>query len=210
MGPGASAEPDRHWRPERDSVRCERHHRDEGPGDGIRLADLQGTNRHGRRRDRSPVAPTRGCPPGQDAHHGVRLYHTGPDAQPAQPGAHARWQFERVRGGCRGGDGTCRHRHPDRWLGRPAGILLRRDRIQDQLRPAPDGRSASVRQEPRHARILHPHGRRHARLLGGRWDIRRVARKISRWRRPTHSPTSSRPWQPRSGTRSRACVAQAS
>ena len=29
-------------------------------------------------------------PPGQDAHHGVRVHHTGPDAQSAQLGAHAR------------------------------------------------------------------------------------------------------------------------
>ena len=59
-----------------------------------------------------------------------------------------------------------RHRYPDRRIGRAAGVLLRRDRIQGQLRPAPDGRSAAVREEPRHARILHTHGRGHARLLG--------------------------------------------
>src|SRR6266481_2977068 len=59
LGPGFAAEANRSREVVRDPFRSERHHRDTGLGDRIRLANLQRANRYRRRCDRSRDAPTR-------------------------------------------------------------------------------------------------------------------------------------------------------
>ena len=128
--------------------------------------DLQGTHRYGRRGDRSRAAPAGRCPPRQDAHHRFRVPDAGPDSQPSRPGAHPWWQFERVCGRGRRGDGSVRSWYADARLNTATGVLLRRHGIEAQLRAASHGGGASVRQEPRHVGAFHSNASRDAAAMG--------------------------------------------
>ena len=105
--------------------------------DRIRLGDLCRPSPRRRRRLRRAGARRRRDRARQDRHDRIRLLHAGQDRQPAQPGAHARRLVERL--GRRGGrrHGAARLRHADRRLGDPPGRVLRRRRLQAELRHDP-------------------------------------------------------------------------
>ena len=147
-------------------VRRERRHRDGEPRDGVRLADLQRASGDARCRHRGAAADARRRTARQDARGGVRLPHAATHPKPAQPCAHTGRQLQRIgrRGGCR--HGAFHRRHADPWVGAASRIVLRRDRLQADLRPPADRGGAPRRPEPRHARPLHAHPRRHAAPLG--------------------------------------------
>ena len=95
-----------------------------------------------RRGDRHPAAGGRCRPARQDGDHRVRLLHAGQDPQPARPRAHAGRLLERLGGGRGRGDGAFGDRQPDQRLGDPPGLVLRRGRLQAELRPDPAHRRA--------------------------------------------------------------------
>ena len=64
----------------------------------------------------------------------LAVYTPDQDAQPASSGAHAGRLVERLGGGGGRWDGAARHRLADQRLGRPAGRLLRRLRLQADAR----------------------------------------------------------------------------
>ena len=83
---------------------------------------------------------------------------SGQDAQPAQPRAHARRLLLRLGRGRRRRHGAARARHADRRLRHPAGRLLRRLRLQADLRGDPAHRRADAGALARHGRRLRPFG----------------------------------------------------
>src|SRR5262249_33949330 len=87
-------------------------------------------------------------------------------AEPTRLGAHARWKLKRVGGRRCGGDGARYSRNADWGIGAPAGFLLRRGWIQDQLWASPYGRRAPFPEEARHAPIFYAYSCRYARVLG--------------------------------------------
>ena len=78
--------------------------------------------------------------------------HPGPTAQSAQPGAHAGRLVERFGRGGRRRHGAAGDRHADRRFDHPARRVLRRRRIQAELRPVSAGRHAPQHRAPRHGR----------------------------------------------------------
>jgi hypothetical protein len=166
LGPGFAAEANRSREVVRDPFRSERHHRDAGLGDRIRLANLQRANRYRRRCDRSRDAKTRSDLAGKDALYCLRIFHARANAQPAGFGAHAGRKLQRVGSRRRGGDGACRSRNPDQGVGAAAGFLLWRYWIQGQLWSSPHGGRAPSREEPGYTRVLHTYTSRYARALG--------------------------------------------
>ena len=189
----------------RDPVWRERHHGDAGPVHRIRLAHLQRTNRHRRCRDRSRAAPTRSDPAWKDPDCSLRVPNARPHAQPAQSGAHSRRKLQRVGSRRRRRHGAGRAGNPDQRVGAAAGVLLRRDGIQGELRSPLHGRRAPLREEPGHARVLHAHTGRHARALGVDGTSRGPRRRISRWARRIPCPKSSPQWRRHFRMRSRCC-----
>ena len=130
-----------------------------------------------------------------------------PDAQPSQPGAHAGGKLERV-GSRRGGrNGAGRPRNADRGIGGAAGVLLRRDRIQGELRASLHGGRAPLCDEPRHAGVLHAYASRHARALGVDGTCLGAGGRISPLERRTRCPRSSRAWRRRFVRRFHGCGA---
>jgi hypothetical protein len=102
----------------------------------------------------------------QDQHHRVRVPQPDAHPQPERTRPHAR----RVVGGF-GGRGGCRahparRRHADRWLGHPAGLVLRRGRLQADLRRAAHAGPEALLVVARHRRPVHALGRRDGALVG--------------------------------------------
>jgi len=167
VGAGAASAADRKRCAFRNTLRGQRHHRDQGAGDRVRVAGVQGSNRQRRRGHRPRVAAARRRDDGQDADRQLRVPHTSSHSQPARSRAHARRQFQRLGGGSGGGDGADRARHADRRIGVAACVVLRRDWFQDHLRSPVAGGRAPVCEEPRYAGVLHAYRGGHARVLGG-------------------------------------------
>ena len=71
---------------------------------------------------------------GQDEVNRVRRKQSDGDAKPPRPEPDARRLVERLRGGRRSVDGSGGDGHADRRLGDPAGVLLRRRRLQADFR----------------------------------------------------------------------------
>src|SRR5712692_6359661 len=132
---GAGARPGDHARAApRHPHRRQGHHGHRRHADGVRLARLSwvspacrcGLRGAGARRGRGGA--------GQDRDHGIRGAEPRQDAQPAQYRAYARRLVERVRGGRRRFHGAARLRHADRRVDHPSRLVLRRRRLQAQLR----------------------------------------------------------------------------
>ena len=211
VGPDCVATGHRQGKAAEHPVRCEGHHRNHGAGDGIRIADLQRAYRDVRRGDRSPVARAWRRAVWQDPHHRVCVSNAIADPQSAEPESHARRQFERVgRGGC-GRHGAVCDWDADRRIHDPAGVVLRRHRIQANLRrPVERGRAAAGH-EPGYHRLLHSHTADDMLLLW--WDA--IGQPTGRdetitFGIPSLYPMSKLPWPRRCKNRSAACVAPAS
>ena len=157
---GGSVERDRGWR--------EGHLRNHWARHGVRLAAICRPARDSRRGAGGALAAPRRGDPRQDAHHGVRLLRSGPNAESAQPRAHAGRQFERFRGGGGGGYGSIRAWHANAGIGDPPGGVLRHRGIQANVRIAADGRRSAIRAEPRHGGFVRGVGGRDAVVLGPR------------------------------------------
>ena len=121
-------------RPARGAGRHQGHLRHRRHADRIRLAAVGrphaasrcgggGSASRGRRRDH-----------GQDRHHGIRLFSSRQDQEPARPRAHAGRLVERLGGGGRRRHGAGRDRLADQRLGDPSGRVLRRGRLQAHAR----------------------------------------------------------------------------
>ena len=135
---------------------------------------------------------------GQDGDDGIRQPPSRPDHQSAQSRPHAGRLVVGL--GRRGGRRPCaaRLRHPDRRLGDPAGGLLRRDRLQADLRRLLARRHQDAVPFARHARPDGAHARRH------RPVPRRRAQAAAGRDRPRRSPArASASAARRSGTRPR-------
>ena len=132
----------------------EGHHRFARPADDLRLADLQDAPAAGRCRDRGAGARRRRDPARQDGDDRVRQPPSRPDPQPAQSRPYAGRLVVRLGRGGRRLPGDAGHRHADRRLGDPARRLLRRRRLQAELRPFPAGRHEGQHRMARHDRRL--------------------------------------------------------
>ena len=125
------------------------------------LADLSRAPAENRCRLRRPGARGRRRHPRQDGDVRVRRHDAGAYGQPAQHRAYARGVIERIGRGGFGFHGAGRIRNADRRLGASSGILLRRIRLQADLRGVqPQGRLSRGR-KPRHAWTVRPLARRH-------------------------------------------------
>ncbi len=199
-GAGPRRRPRRAARPAgRSADRDQGHHRHRRHADRARLADLSRQPAVRRRRLRRAVAHGRRHDHGENGDDRVRQPLSGRNRQPAQPGAHARRLVERLGGGgCRfpGAGGA---RHADRRLGDPPVGVLRRRRLQAELRRIQPQRHQAAMPQPRHARHSLPRPRRHA--AAARRDTRRTAPR----HRPQRVGAAHRPVpHPRLGARRRA------
>ena len=146
--------------------RRERHHGDARPVHRIRLARLQGTNRHGRCRDRSRAAQRGAILLGKTQTTAFAYRTPAPTRNPRN--------LEHTPGGSSSGSAAAvaAGMVPFALGTQTRGSVLRPASycgvtgIQGELRSALHGGRAPVREEPGHARVLHPHARRHARPLG--------------------------------------------
>ena len=149
----------------------------------IRLSHLERLAAQGRLRPRRLGPPGRRRGDRQDRHHRVRHPHARPHDQPRQSRPHARRLVLRLRRRRRRRPVPAGLRHPDRRQRDPSGRLLRRRRLQADLRPdQPHRHEAHVRQ-PRHHRHHRPHRRR---LRPVR--LRRLRPRPRRPRRSTPAP----------------------
>ena len=141
--------------------------------DRIRLAAVGRPHAAPRRRRRRPAARGRRRDHGQDRDHGIRLFPSRQDPEPARPRAHAGRLVERLGGGGRGRHGAGRDRLADQRLGDPAGGVLRRGRLQADARADLAHRRADA--------VAHARPCRRVRALGrGRGAARRDARRLRR------------------------------
>ncbi len=99
--------------------------------------------------------------PRQDRHLRIRRHDAERHHQSAQPRAHARRLVERIGRGGRRLHGAGGIRHADRRLGAAARLLLRRVRLQADLRRVQPPRRLSGGREPRHDRADRALDRRH-------------------------------------------------
>lgn len=136
-GGGAGARPWRYPRPAaRFSNRREGHVRHVRHAHCLRVADPRRSSTDHRCRQRRAVAPRGSDHCRQDRHHRVRDVFAWADDQSTQRGPHA-WRLVQRLGGRR----RCRHgaggfRYPDHGLDHPARGVLRRRRLQADVRHA--------------------------------------------------------------------------
>ena len=143
----------------RRAVRREGHLRHGGAADRVRLPALRGPPAGQRQRRRRRAARGRRARPRQDGDDRVRLPHARRNAEPAPPGSHARRLVERLRRRRRRWHGPVRPRNPDRRIDDPAGRVLRRLRLQADLRLRQQRRRAPAGHGARHRRLVRPQHR---------------------------------------------------
>ena len=98
----------------------------------------------------------------------------GKTRNPHNPGAHAGRLVERLGGGGGGGHGAAGARQPDDRLDDPAGVVLRRVRLQADARPDPAPRDVPALPDARSRRTLRAHGRGHRAAARGARGPRRA------------------------------------
>ena len=168
-------------------------HRHRRHADRLRLADLRGPPPRARRGLRRLAARAGRGDPRQDRQTEFATYQPPVTVNPHDPDAHARRLVERLGRRGRGRDGAGRLRHPDRRLGDPAGVVLRRRRLQAPPRLGVDRPASSAsapgstRSAPSAARSptprCSPASSPPPASRGSRSAARRGWRRRPRWRR---------------------------
>ena len=131
----------------------------------IRQPDLQGLPAARRRRLRRAGPRCRRRHSGQDDVDRVRRKQSDGDAKSARPEPDARRLVERFRGGRRSVDDAGGDRHANRRIGYPAGLLLRRRRLQADFRLFPARRTKTIGKLVRHPGIFRPQCGRRGRVF---------------------------------------------
>ena len=151
------------------------HHRHGGHADGERLACCTpGARRRATRRWwRCCGRPARSIM-GKTVTTEFATAPPGQDAQPAQSRAHAGRIVERIGGRGGGGDGAAGARQPDDRLDDPAGVLLRRLRLQAHPRADPAPRDVPALPHARSRRAVRARARRHRAAAGAARRSRRA------------------------------------